>query len=232
MARSFLFTVAFLVVGVLFEKVNSETFELPPLPYGHSALEPYIGKETLEIHHGRHHANYVRTLNMLLDHFPELQGQSLLDVVKQSFHRDDGLFNNAAQSWNHEFYWKSMTPDYEDPSESFIEAIEKDFGSMSVFKEIFAKTANGNFGSGWAWLVYDKMQGKMIVMKTSNAGNPTAEHAYLIPLMTMDVWEHAYYLDYQNVRTTYTSDFLNNLINWKFVEENYDAVTAPTEGEL
>jgi Fe-Mn family superoxide dismutase len=209
-------------------------FELPPLPYNTSALQPHIGKKTLEIHNGKHHAKYVATLNsMIEEQFPKLKGKSLTDVVKKAYgmKKYPGLFNNAAQSWNHEFYWNCMTPKYLEPPQSLVDAIVKDFGSFQAFRLEFSKVGTAAFGSGWAWLIFDTLTKKLSIVATSNAGNPMAENNKWIPLLTMDVWEHAYYLDYQNMRPTYVETFLDKLVNWKVVASNLVSAQG-SEAEL
>ncbi len=188
----------------------------PDLPYSKKALEPYISEETLEFHYGKHHSTYVSKLNDLIKG-TEFSESSLEDIILKS---SGGVFNNAAQVWNHSFYWKCMGPDCGGPpSGALAEAIDKSFGSFDIFKEQFSKTAATVFGSGWAWLV--KMDnGDLKIIPTSNAGNPMTEG--LIPLLTCDVWEHAYYVDYRNARPKYIESFWN-LINWDFVAENYKA---------
>lgn len=208
-------------------------FELPPLPYEYSALEPHIGQQTLEIHHDKHHAKYVNTMNSIIAGGAEFEGMSLAEIVKASYGKDQGLFNNAAQSWNHEFYWKCMTPDYKSPPKSLVKAIKESFGSVKNFKEKFSKAGNTAFGSGWAWLCYDSSTKNLIVTNTIGAGNPMAvKDKSLIPLLTMDVWEHAYYLDYQNMRPTYTEVFLEKLVDWNFVAENLKTAVSEEKTEL
>jgi Fe-Mn family superoxide dismutase len=220
---------------LLFEATSaaSDTFKLPPLPYDYAALEPHISQRTLEIHHGKHHAKYVNTLNSIIKGVSELKGSSLTEIVKDAYGSNQGLFNNAAQSWNHDFYWKCMTPDFEKPPKSLAHAIKKAFGSFEKFKSEFAEAGNTAFGSGWAWLVYDSSTEKLFVTKTIGADNPLALNEKWIPILTMDVWEHAYYLDYHNLRPTYVETFLNKLVNWEFVAENLEAAKTPVEeGEL
>jgi superoxide dismutase, Fe-Mn family len=193
-------------------------FELPPLPYAKNALEPHISERTLDFHHGRHHQAYVTNLNNLVKDQP-LERQSLEEIIKAT-HRDSsktGVFNNAAQVWNHTFFWHSMKPHGGGaPSGDVAAAINRDCGSLDRFKEVFKATAVGQFGSGWAWLVADNKQLK--VVSTPNAVTPLVEGQ--TPLLTCDVWEHAYYLDYQNRRPDFVQAFLDHLINWDFVAQN------------
>jgi len=188
-------------------------FELPTLPYDKGALEPHISAETLEFHHGKHHNAYVTNLNKLIEGKREAE-KSLEDIIKIS---EGGLFNNAAQVWNHTFYWKCMKPDGGgEPRGELAAAIERDFGSFEKFKEEFANAAATQFGSGWAWLVLEG--GKLKVAKTGNADLPM-RHGQTA-LLTIDVWEHAYYIDYRNARPKYIETFLAGLVNWDFVAEN------------
>lgn len=224
-----------LVVFLLYvtSVVSDTSFQLPALPYDHAALEPHIGRKTLEIHHGKHHAKYVNTLNSMIKGNSELEGKSLTEIVKDSYGKNQGLFNNAAQSWNHEFYWKCMTPKFKKPTTNLINDIKESFGSFENFQSEFAEAGNTAFGSGWAWLVYDSSTKKLFVTKTIGADNPLALNKNWTPILTMDVWEHAYYLDYQNLRPTYVDTFLGKLVNWKYVAENLkSAKSSANEGEL
>jgi len=189
-------------------------FTLPNLPYAQDALEPHISANTLSFHHGKHHNAYVTNLNGLIEG-TEHEGKSLEDIIKNS---DGGIFNNAAQVWNHTFYWHSLSPNGGgEPSGALAEKINADFGSLDKFKEEFSNAAKTQFGSGWAWLVLDN--GKLKITKTGNAETPITQNQ--IPLLTLDVWEHAYYLDYQNKRPDYIETFLNKLVNWEFAAENF-----------
>lgn len=191
-------------------------FTLPDLPYSKDALAPHISAETLEYHHGKHHAAYVTNLNKLLEGKPEAN-QSLEQVILGS---EGGVFNNAAQVWNHTFYWNCMRPNGGgQPSGDLADAIARDFGSFERFREEFAAAAATQFGSGWAWLVLDK--GKLAVTKTGNADLPL-KHGQTA-LLTIDVWEHAYYIDFRNARPKYIDTFLNHLVNWEFVARNLAA---------
>jgi Fe-Mn family superoxide dismutase len=188
-------------------------FTLPELPYSKDALSPHISAETLEFHHGKHHKAYVDNLNKLLDGKPEAS-KTLEEVIMSS---DGGVFNNAAQVWNHTFYWNSMAPKGGGvPTGDLAAAITRDFGSFEKFKEEFTQAGITQFGSGWAWLVVDG--GKLKVTKTGNADLPM-KHGQKA-LLTMDVWEHAYYVDYRNARPKYIETFLTSLANWNFASEN------------
>jgi Fe-Mn family superoxide dismutase len=190
------------------------SFELPPLPYEIDALEPHISKETLEFHYGKHHQTYVTNLNNLVAG-TENEGKSLEDIVKNS---SGGLFNNAAQIWNHTFYWNSLSPNGGgEPSGELAQAINDTFGSFAEFKEQFSKTAITTFGSGWAWLVKNS-DGSLALSSTSNADTPLT--AAQTPLLTCDVWEHAYYIDFRNARPKYVETFWN-LVNWEFASQNF-----------
>src|ERR671914_356234 len=187
-------------------------FSLPALPYAEDALAPVISAQTLKLHHGKHHKKYIDTTNQLLEKEP-LQANSpdsLEDVVKRAKGK---LFNNAAQAWNHDFYWHSLSPKRQRPSGALLHRLEKDFGSYERFADAFAAAANGQFGSGWAWLV--NKGGKLEVVATANADTPMAHGIKC--LLTVDVWEHAYYVDYRNERERYVSAILNHL-NWEFAE--------------
>lgn len=192
------------------------TFKLPELPYAMDALEPHISKETLEFHYGKHHQAYVTNLNNLVKG-TEFENAELEEIVKKS---SGGIFNNAAQVWNHTFYWNCLAPNAGgEPSGALAEAINAKWGSFDEFKKAFNTAAAGNFGSGWTWLV-KKQDGSVDIVNTSNADTPlTGED---VPLLTCDVWEHAYYIDYRNARPAYLDKFWE-LVNWKFVEQNFAA---------
>jgi Fe-Mn family superoxide dismutase len=198
-------------------------FKLPELPYDLSALEPHISARTLEFHYGKHHQGYVTKLNELVQG-QDLESFSLEDVIKKTAGDSFkiAIFNNAAQVWNHTFYWHCMTPQGSClPSPDIKAKIDHSFGSLEQFKKEFKEAAISQFGSGWAWLIAD--HGKLKIIKTGNADLPLAhgQHA----LLTCDVWEHAYYLDYQNRRMDYVDIFMNQLINWDFVAQNYTLAT-------
>jgi len=188
-------------------------FELPPLPYAKNALEPYISAETLEYHYGKHHQAYVTKLNELVAGTPNAD-KSLEEIVKTS---SGGLFNQAAQVWNHTFYWNCLSPKGGQPSGALAKAIDAKFGSFDKFKETFNAQAVGNFGSGWTWLI-KTADGGVDIVNTSNADTPIAHGQ--TPLLTVDVWEHAYYIDYRNARAKYLENIWN-IINWDFVARNF-----------
>lgn len=189
------------------------SFTLPELPYAKNALEPHISAETLEYHYGKHHQTYVTNLNNLIKG-TEFEKLSLEEIIKKS---NGGIFNNAAQVWNHTFYWHCLSPNGGgEPSGTVAEKINQKFGSFTAFKEKFTDVALKTFGSGWAWLVQNK-DGSIEIVSTSNAQTPmTSEQT---ALLTCDVWEHAYYIDYRNARAKYVEAFWN-LVNWEFVSEN------------
>lgn len=198
-------------------------YKLPPLPYDYTALEPYISKKTLEFHHDKHHAAYVNNYNAAVAG-TDLDSISLEAAIKAvaGDPAKAGIFNNAAQAWNHSFYWNCIKPNGGGiPTGTLAAKIEADFGSFDKFVEAFKTAGATQFGSGWAWLVLDN--GTLKVTKTLNAENPMTVGQ--IPLLTMDVWEHAYYLDYQNRRPDYISDFITKLINWDFVAANLVAAS-------
>jgi superoxide dismutase, Fe-Mn family len=189
-------------------------FELDPLPYAKTALAPHLTEETLTFHYEKHHQAYVNNLKKLLEGKPEAE-KSLEEIVKTS---TGGVFNNAAQVWNHDFYWKSMKPSGGgEPTGALADAIKKDFGSYADFRTQFATAAVGQFGAGWAWLVKDG--GSLKITTTSNAETPVTKGQ--TPLFTADVWEHAYYIDYRNLRAKYLDTFLDKLINWDFAAANF-----------
>ncbi|MDN7123429.1 superoxide dismutase [Pseudidiomarina terrestris] len=190
-------------------------FELPALPYEKNALEPHISAETLEYHYGKHHAAYVSKLNDAVKG-TDMENKSLEDIIKSS---SGGVFNNAAQVWNHTFYWHCLSPNGGgEPSGELADAINSAFGSFDKFKEEFKAQAAGNFGSGWTWLV-KKADGSVAIVNTDDADTPITNSA-VTPLMTVDVWEHAYYIDYRNARPNYLDAFWN-IVNWDFVAKNY-----------
>lgn len=196
-------------------------YTLPDLPYDYTALEPYISKNTLEFHHDKHHAAYVKKFNDAVQG-TELDSKSIEEVIKAVANDASkvAIFNNAAQAWNHSFYWNCMKPNGGgNPTGEIAKKIDADFGSFDKFIETFKNAGATQFGSGWAWLVLDG--GNLKVTKTLNADNPITNNQ--TPLLTMDVWEHAYYLDYQNKRPEYIDTFLSKLVNWDFVAENLAA---------
>ncbi len=189
-------------------------FELPPLPWAADALEPIISAKTIEFHYGKHHQAYVNNLNNLLPGSP-FENAPLEQIVVEA---EGGIFNNAAQVWNHTFYWNCLTPKGGgQPSGDLMDAIVRDFGSFEEFQKQFTQAAATLFGSGWAWLSADE-DGKLIISQEPNAGNPMKKN--LEPLLTCDVWEHAYYLDKQNRRPDYIADFWK-LVDWDAVSERY-----------
>ena len=194
-------------------------FELPPLPYAMDALAPHISQETLEYHYGKHHQTYVTNLNNLTKDTPYAD-LSLEQVIQDTYNKPDkvGIFNNAAQVWNHTFYWKSMKPQGGgQPTGKLKAKIEADFGTYEAFRDAFKQAATTQFGSGWAWLVQGK-DGKLKVTKTANADLPLVHGEKAI--LTCDVWEHAYYIDYRNRRPDYVDVFLDHLVNWDFANAN------------
>jgi len=191
------------------------SFELPALPYEMDALEPHISKETLEFHYGKHHQTYVTKLNGLVPG-TEFEGKSLEEVVKAS---SGGVFNNAAQIWNHSFYWNCLSPNGGGAASGAVaDAINAAFGSFDEFKAKFTESAINNFGSSWTWLV-KKADGSVEIVNTSNAATPLTDDG-VTPLLTVDLWEHAYYIDYRNARPAYMDAFWN-LVNWEFVNANF-----------
>ena len=190
------------------------SFSLPDLPYPKNALEPHISEETLEYHYGKHHKTYVDKLNGLVDG-TEDANKSLEEIIRNA---SGGLFNNAAQVWNHTFYWNCMSPNGGgEPAGALADAINRDFGSFETFKERFNESAVGNFGSGWTWLVQNP-DGSLALVNTDDAETPITGDAR--PLLTCDVWEHAYYIDYRNARPKYLEAFWH-LVNWDFVAQNF-----------
>lgn len=198
-------------------------FSLPALPYAYDALEPHMSRETLEYHHDKHHQAYVDKANNLVKD-TEFANQSLEDVVRNSYKKNSELFNNAAQHYNHIHFWKWMKKDGGDCTKlpSNLEAsIEASFGSIDALKDKFINAANTQFGSGWAWLMV--REGKLEILKSANGENPLIHNA--LPILGIDVWEHSYYLDYRNVRASYTKVFWENLLNWDYVIELFEKAT-------
>ncbi len=190
-------------------------FQLPKLPYEPTALAPTISKETIEFHYGKHHKTYIDNMNKALEDSP-FKGASLEEIVRKS---SAGMFNNSAQAWNHTFYWYNLSPTSTSPSAALEKALNDTFGSKEKFLEQFVAQGVGNFGSGWTWLVKDG-SGKLSIVNTSNAETPITKN--LIPLLVADVWEHAYYIDYRNVRKGHL-DALAKILNWKFASERFDS---------
>ena len=201
------------------------TIELPPLPYQADALEPHISERTISFHYGRHHASYVSNLNRMIEGTP--RAQASLEQIVRAAPSGSVAFNNAAQAWNHDFYWKSMSPSGGgSPSGMLATALKVRFGSVDAFLEEFRFTALSNFGSGWTWLAAGSggATDALVVTNTDDADTPL-RHGQ-VPLLTLDVWEHAYYLDYQNARAAYVDAFLEHLLNWEFASANWDRLLA------
>lgn len=201
-------------------------FILPELPYAMDSLEPAMSRETLEYHYGKHHQTYVTNLNNALagSGFEEA---SLKDIILNA---KGGLFNNAAQTFNHAFFWKCLTPGGGgEPQGALAEAINAKWGSYAAFREAFAKAAAAHFGSGWTWLVKNK-DGSLEILSTANAGNPITEGKK--PLLTLDVWEHAYYIDYRNARPKFIAAFFEKLVNWRFAEKRFEATACTCGGNM
>lgn len=194
------------------------TIAFPPLPFASDALEPHMSARTLSFHHGKHHKAYVDKANAAIAG-TSLEDASLEDIVKAAKAKGDkALFNNAAQSWNHTFLWNSLTPKASEPDARLRGLLDSAFGGLSKFAEVFKAEATGHFASGWAWLCQDSDSG-LVVMSTHDADTPLV-HEGLNPLLTLDLWEHAYYLDYQNARPDFVEVFLKNTINWSFASTN------------
>lgn len=195
------------------------TFTLPQLPYGENALEPAISARTVSFHYGKHHAGYVDTLNKLVEG-TSFVGRPLEEVVRQAAKdpKTAAIFHNAAQVWNHNFYWLSMaTKGGEEPAGKLKSSIESDFGTFKDFRTAFTKAAVGEFGSGWVWLIVNGA-GKLEIAVTSNADTPLTDGK--TPIIALDLWEHAYYLDFQNRRADYIASWFDKLVNWRFAEQN------------
>jgi superoxide dismutase, Fe-Mn family len=194
-------------------------FTLPELPFAKNALEPHMSSRTFDFHYGKHHAGYVKKLNAGIDG-TKFADMSLVDIIRATAKggENTGIFNNAAQTWNHTFFWNSMSPNGGgEPTGALADKIQASFGSLDNFKDKFADAAASQFGSGWAWLVDNN--GQLEIWTTSNAKTPITEDG-VKPLITLDVWEHAYYLDYQNGRPDFIRAFLDHLINWEFASSN------------
>jgi len=199
------------------------SIEFPDLPYASDALEPHVSAETLGFHHGKHHKAYVDKLNAAIagKAYDELPLEKIIAAAHEA--SDTGVYNNAAQSWNHTFLWHSMSPNGGGvPSGALADAIDARFGDLDGFRKAFRQAALGQFGSGWTWLV--RTAEGLDIVSTGNADSPSLNG--LIPLLTLDVWEHAYYLDYQNKRDTYVDTFLEHLVNWEFAAQNFEAADA------
>lgn len=199
------------------------SIEFPALPYASDALEPHVSASTLGFHHGKHHKAYVDKLNAAIadSTYDELSLEEIIATAHET--ADTGIYNNAAQSWNHAFLWHSMSPEGGGtPAGPLADAISARFGDLDGFREAFREAALGQFGSGWTWLV--SSAGGLDIVSTGNADSPVIDG--LTPLVTLDVWEHAYYLDYQNKRDAYVDAFLKHLINWEFAAQNFEAANA------
>lgn len=196
------------------------SFTLPDLPYPYESLQPYLSKETLEYHHDKHHAAYVSTANNLLKG-SGLEGKPLEDIIKESHGKNVPLFNNAAQHYNHSEYWKSIKPGGSKIPGALENALITAFGSIDKVKQDLVEAGTTQFGSGWAWLMVK--DGKLSVAKTGNAENPLLQGA--VPILTIDVWEHTYYIDYRNRRADYLKAFVDNLANWEYAAQLYEAAT-------
>lgn len=190
-------------------------FELRKLPYSKDSMGDFLSPITFDFHYGKHHQTYINNLNAMIEG-TEFNNSDLFDIVTKS---NGGLFNNAAQVYNHDFYWDCIAPSATTMSEEFKEALNKDFGSENSFKETYLKSATGLFGSGWCWLVYNTSAQKLEIIQTSNAATPVTEGK--IPVLVVDVWEHAYYIDHKNARATYLEKFYSH-INWQFVSQAYE----------
>lgn len=196
---------------------SNNKITVQPLPYDYNALEPYISSNTMKFHHDKHYSKYVATTNQLIEN-TDLANADLVTIMKASHNKNQQLFNAASQSWNHEFYWKCMKPNGGSSSlpPKIMKLVDKSFGSYDEFRKQFVAASNSLFGSGWVWLTQNS-KGDLEIIKTANAENPLIDGKK--PILTIDIWEHAYYLDYQNVRATYVDAFVDNLIDWKFVEK-------------
>jgi superoxide dismutase, Fe-Mn family len=201
-------------------------FQLPNLPFAMDALEPHMSAETLKLHHGKHHKAYVDKLNKAIEGTPYAE-LSLEEIIQRSFKKDPGIFNNAGQHWNHSFFWQCLKVDGGAPAGELRKQIERDFGDVAAFRKEFSKAAEGLFGSGWTWLVRDG--DKLEITTTPNGETPLLNDQHAI--LTLDVWEHAYYVDYRNERPKFIAAFLDSLINWDFVAERFsrkdEAIVGP-----
>jgi superoxide dismutase, Fe-Mn family len=201
--------------------IQQTSLSLPPLPYAENSLEPFISAKTISFHYGKHHKAYIDNANKLLENEPELATYPTEDIIIKTAEiaEKTGLFNNVAQAWNHTFYWESLQPKGgAAPKGRLLELIKDSFGDVASLTKKLSEVALSQFGSGWAWVVMEK--GKLAITKTSNADNPLTKGQH--PLLTIDVWEHAYYLDYQNLRAKYLEAVTQNLLNWEFAQRNLD----------
>lgn len=198
-------------------------FQLPKLPFAKDAFLPHFTAETFEFHHAKHHNAYVTNLNNLLKSNKDMLDMSLEEIIASSIGNNLAIFNNAAQIWNHTFFWHSIKPNAGGkPSADMLTQIDKDFGSYDEFLDQFTKAALTQFGSGWAWLVYSSNKDKLSIMKTANAETPITQN--VVPLIACDVWEHAYYIDYRNNRLNYVETFLKHMVNWGFAEMHLNRI--------
>jgi Fe-Mn family superoxide dismutase len=200
-------------------------FQLPELPYAKDALAPHMSAETLEFHHGKHHRTYVEKTNGLIGEFKSLEGASLIDVIKDAkTNGETKLFNNSAQLWNHSFFWQCLAPAQgQKPSGKLLSLIEQEFGDTAVMLKKLAEEGANHFSNGWAWLLLDR--GKLTIASLHDADTPLV-HDGMTPLFTLDVWEHAYYIDYRNERPKFAEAVLSNIVNWDFVAQNLDGEGA------
>ncbi|MBX3488702.1 superoxide dismutase [Parvibaculum sp.] len=203
-----------------------EIFSLPHLPYELNALSPYLSSEAIDTHYSRHHTRYVETLNRLVENLKN-PPSTLETLIRSSYQSDIPLFNNAAQAWNHAFFWESMSPQPTKPDGKLRDAISRNFGSIEALKQQFIAGGTGHFGSGWVWLV--SRNGDLSVAATHDAGNPITEDG-LTPLLTCDVWEHAYYIDYRHNRADWLLTWWDHLANWHFAEKQYEASLGKARG--
>lgn len=220
---------AIIVAGA--SAAHAKPLVFPELPYGYDALEPHISKKALLTHHLKHHAKYVDTANKLIESSEDTNLKYLSPEHIMLTQQDNVvLFNNVAQSWNHNFYWHCMKPGGGgEPKGMLAEAMKTDFGSFAKFMDEMETAALAVFGSGWAWLGYDRKKQTLVVTKTTGANNPFADEIF--PILTIDVWEHAYYLDYQQDRKAFVNAFFDNLVNWEFAEMNYNAAPMMISSE-
>ena len=199
-------------------------FQLPDLPFSKDALAPHMSAETLEFHHGKHHATYVKKTNEMIEGKGDLSGASLVDVVRKAgTSGDKKLFNNSAQLWNHSFFWQCLSPDKQQPSGKLAQLIDDGFGGIDPMLQKLGDEAVNHFSNGWAWLVLDRDQLK--ITSLHDADTPLV-HDGMVPLFTLDVWEHAYYIDYRNERPKFVTSVLSNIVNWDFVAQNLDGKGA------
>lgn len=196
--------------------VHVMKFQLPDLPFAMNALEPHMSAETLKLHHGKHHKAYVDKLNKAIEGTPYAE-LSLEEIIQRSFRKEPAVFNNAGQHWNHAFFWQCLKVGGGTPKGELAKQIDKDFGDLAGFRKEFSKAAEGLFGSGWTWLVLDG--GKLKITTTPNGETPLVHDQHAV--LTLDVWEHAYYVDYRNERPKFITAFLDNLINWDFVAQRF-----------